>query len=96
LFYHVSDCYVWGILYRVDLHKVDELVDDSAGDKVERTFPGLGEVVGDQGVDSDAQVVLHEHFLRRLSQHAYMWNYFNNLCNILIVRHFLEAHPCLN
>jgi hypothetical protein len=62
--YHVNDCHVWDILNRVDLHKVDELVDDSAGDKVERTFPGLGEVVGDQGVDSDAQVVLHEHFLR--------------------------------
>ena len=44
------------------VRKVDQFVDDSAGDEVEWTFPGLVEVVGDQGVDADAQVVLHKHF----------------------------------
>jgi hypothetical protein len=50
--------------------EIDEFVDDSAGHEVEGAFPGLVEVVGDQGVDPDAQVVLHEHLPRGLRQHS--------------------------
>ena len=51
--------------------KVDEFVDDSAWHEVEWAFPGLVEVVGDQRVHPDAQVVLHEHLTRGLSQHPW-------------------------
>ena len=62
----MSFFYMRGALYILHLRKVDELVDDSARDEVERACSSFVEVVSDQGVDSYAQVVLHKHLLRRL------------------------------